>query len=141
MIAGIGTDMVSIDRIADLISRYGDRFIQRCFTPSEIRHCQQRGLGRRASSFAKIFAAKEAVLKACGTGMREGISWQDIEISHDPLGKPLVQLTGGVYKTMNTYVASKLPQHLKTDQSHFQIDLSLTDEQSFAMAFAVVSYI
>lgn len=90
MIVGIGCDIIEIERIARAIKR--ESFIRRVFTAEEAAYCQRRGQ-QAAASFAARFAAKEAVLKALGTGLREG-SLQEIAVDNDVLGKPLVQLSG-----------------------------------------------
>lgn len=90
MIVGIGCDIIEIERIARAIKN--ESFIRRVFTAEEAAYCQRRGQ-QAAASFAARFAAKEAVLKALGTGLREG-SLQEIAVDNDGLGKPLVQLSG-----------------------------------------------
>lgn len=90
MIVGIGCDIIEIERIARAIK--SESFIRRVFTAEEAAYCQRRGQ-QAAESFAARFAAKEAVLKALGTGLREG-SLQEIAVDNDGLGKPLVQLSG-----------------------------------------------
>lgn len=90
MIVGIGCDIIEIERIARAIK--SESFIRRVFTAEEAAYCQRRGQ-QAAASFAARFAAKEAVLKALGTGLREG-SLQEIAVDNDELGKPLVQLSG-----------------------------------------------
>lgn len=90
MIVGIGCDIIEIERIARAIK--SESFIRRVFTAEEAAYCQRRG-EQAAASFAARFAAKEAVLKALGTGLREG-SLQEIAVDNDGLGKPLVQLSG-----------------------------------------------
>lgn len=90
MIVGIGCDIIEIERIARAIN--SESFIRRVFTAEEAAYCQRRGQ-QAAASFAARFAAKEAVLKALGTGLREG-SLQEIAVDNDGLGKPLVQLSG-----------------------------------------------
>jgi holo-[acyl-carrier protein] synthase len=92
-IIGIGTDITECLRIARMIERHGEAFIARVYTPAEIRYCQSRK--QSTQHFTGRWAAKEAVLKALGTGWRRGISWRDIEILNEPGGKPLVTLTGG----------------------------------------------
>jgi holo-[acyl-carrier protein] synthase len=84
----VGIDIIEIERVADVIARHGDRFLARVFTPDEIAHC--RG---RVHELAARFAAKEAVMKALGTGIR-GVGWRDIEILPNRRGKPLVFLYG-----------------------------------------------
>jgi holo-[acyl-carrier protein] synthase len=92
-VVGIGTDIIECLRIAQMIERHGDLFINRVFTPHEIRYCSSRK--QATQHYAGRWAAKEAVLKALGTGWRKGISWRDIEVRNDGLGKPVVGLRGG----------------------------------------------
>ena len=90
MIRGIGTDIVEVARVAKAIAN--PRFCARAYTAAEQQYCESRG-AQRAQSYAARFAGKEAVLKAFGTGLREG-TLQDIEILPDALGCPQVRLTG-----------------------------------------------
>jgi holo-[acyl-carrier protein] synthase len=92
-ILGIGTDIVECLRIAQIIERHGDLFINRVYTDYEIRYCRARKAATQ--HFAGRWAAKEAVLKALGTGWRRGISWRDIEVRSMPGGRPMVALRGG----------------------------------------------
>ena len=92
-VLGIGTDIVECLRIAQMIERHGELFINRVYTPLEIRYCQSRK--QATQHFAGRWAAKEAILKALGTGWRKGISWRDIEIRNDHSGRPVVGLRGG----------------------------------------------
>ena len=92
-VIGHGIDLVDIDRVADLLERHGDRFTERCFTPGE-RAYAEAGKRRRAERYAARFACKEAVLKALGTGWRDGISWTDVAVVHEPSGQPILRLTG-----------------------------------------------
>ena len=85
----LGTDIIEIHRIQRAIEK-SDTFLKRVFTPAEIEYCESKKKGR-FQSYAGMYAAKEAVLKALGTGLRYG-SWQDIEITHTPLGAPVVTL-------------------------------------------------
>lgn len=91
MIRGIGTDIVSIDRIAMAIQRHGDRFLNKIFTLRE----QQYALSHTQSqvTFAGRFAAKEAIAKALGTGLSGAVCWKDIEVINNAQGKPTVQLS------------------------------------------------
>ena len=82
----VGTDIIEIPRIAAVIERWRERFLDRVYTPDELRYC--RG---RIPELAARFAGKEAVSKALGTGIR-GLAWRDMEILPDPLGKPTVTL-------------------------------------------------
>ncbi len=90
MIDSMGIDIVEVYRIRQAIQRWGDRFVQRIFTPWEINYCQSKSFPEQ--SFAARFAAKEAVLKAIGTGYNNGVKWTSIEIVNDPLGQPAVRL-------------------------------------------------
>jgi holo-[acyl-carrier protein] synthase len=92
-ILGIGTDIVECLRIAQIIERHGELFINRVYTDHEIRYCRSRKAATQ--HFAGRWAAKEAVLKAMGTGWRRGISWRDVEVRNVPSGKPVISLRGG----------------------------------------------
>jgi len=93
-IAGIGTDIVECLRVGRMIERHGELFLRRVFTEQEVRYCQAR---RRAMEhFAGRWAAKEAILKALGTGWTRGLDWTDMDIRPDPAGRPHVHLGGGV---------------------------------------------
>ena len=96
----LGNDIIEIERIRQAIER-SSLFVERVYTPYEIDYCESRNKGRY-ESFAGIYAAKEAFIKALGTGMRHG-SWQDIEIYHDELGAPLIRLQDtfkNIYETL-----------------------------------------
>jgi holo-[acyl-carrier protein] synthase len=92
-IIGIGTDITECLRIARMIERHGELFINRVYTPEEIRYCRSRK--RSTEHFTGRWAAKEAVLKALGTGWRRGITWRDIEILNEAGGRPVVTVRGG----------------------------------------------
>ncbi len=92
MIYGIGIDIVNIIRMGRVVDRWGPRFLQRVFTEQEIHFCFQGS--KSESSLALRFAAKEAFSKAIGLGMRKGIRWHDIEIVHNKMGRPDLNLTG-----------------------------------------------
>ncbi|MBE9593023.1 MAG: holo-ACP synthase [Proteobacteria bacterium] len=94
MIYGIGVDIVNIRRMRRVVDRWGPRFLQRVFTEQEIHSCFQSS--KSESSLALRFAAKEAFSKAIGLGMRKGIRWHDIEIVHNKMGRPDLNLTGKV---------------------------------------------
>ena len=124
MIRGIGTDLVLLSRIEAVLGRQGERFAQRILTPEEF----QRFVSHRqpARFLAKRFAAKEAILKALGTGLANGLSWQHMQIDNDPAGAPLVRLTA--------VAAQRLEQG-----GGGRMLLSLSDEKEQALAFAVWS--
>ncbi len=86
MISGIGVDIVDIHRLEASMNRYGERFANRVFTSAERTYCTHKA--NSAQHFAARFAGKEAFLKAAGVGLRDGISWQDMEFMNDELGKP-----------------------------------------------------
>lgn len=90
-IKGVGTDIIEIDRIKEAIARHGNRFLDRLFTEKEIAYCQR--YKDPIPHFAGRFAAKEAVLKAFGTGLNREMTWKEIEILNDKQGKPEVQLS------------------------------------------------
>ncbi len=92
-ILGTGIDLTEIARIASAIERYGDRFVQRVFTEGEIAYCRRKR--DAASSFAARFAAKEAAMKALGTGHSRGVYWRGIEVVRRPGGPPRIQFHGG----------------------------------------------
>ena len=92
MIVGTGIDIVEVPRIAAAVERFGDRFLQRVFTESEIRYCQSKQ--NMMERLAARFAAKEAGFKAIGTGWRHGVTWQDVEVSREPGGRPTICFRG-----------------------------------------------
>lgn len=92
MIIGIGTDIVEIERIREMIERHGDHFLNRCFTPNEIEYAKRHR--DSAVRFAGRWAAKEAVVKVLGTGFVQGITFHDVEVISLHTGQPTVQLSG-----------------------------------------------
>lgn len=123
MIYGIGTDIVAVARFQKFLDSGNSAIIERLFTEAERSMCGSRK--DAASCLAARFAAKEAFLKALGTGLRNGISWQEIEVSHDPLGKPELHLSG---KAAELFEANKLGRIL----------LSLSHDGGSAIAMVVV---
>jgi holo-[acyl-carrier protein] synthase len=97
-IFGIGTDIVECARIARMLEKHGEVFLQRVFTAEEIAYCRPRK--RFIEHFAGRWAAKEAVFKSLGTGWAKGMCWTDIAITHDPRGQPHVQVRGAVEEYM-----------------------------------------
>ncbi len=91
MIYGIGVDLIEVERIQKQLSR-SDRFINRIFTPDEIKYCEAKK--NKAQNYAARFAAKEAFFKALGTGWRGGLAFNQVEIVNDSLGKPEIRLHG-----------------------------------------------
>jgi len=105
-ILGTGTDIVECLRIAQMIERHGELFINRVYTDAEIEYCSARKAATQ--HYAGRWAAKEAVLKALGTGWRRGISWRDIEIRNDRHGAPTVTLRAGARDVMERAAIKRL---------------------------------
>jgi len=91
MILGLGLDLVEIARVAEMLTRWPQRFVERVFTPEEIAACESRG--SRAAAFAARFAAKEAFAKALGTGVDKDFSWKDFAVHNENNGRPLPRLS------------------------------------------------
>ena len=123
MILGLGVDIVEVSRVDEAIQRYGERFLRRVFTPLEIDYC--RGHRNAAERFAARFAAKEATMKALGTGWRRGIRWREIEVTNARSGKPQLHLAG---KAQEMFYA------VGGDQAH----LSLSHTAAYALAQVVI---
>lgn len=123
MIYGIGIDLVRISRIDAAIDRHGDRFAQRILSDHEL--TQYAANRRRAQFVAKHFAAKEALLKALGTGLRMGIQWRHMEVRNNALGKPYLVCGGRV-------------QELFDEHGITASFLSLSDEDEYAAAFVTL---
>jgi holo-[acyl-carrier protein] synthase len=92
MILGTGVDIAETSRLEQGLERHGERFTKRLFTAGEIAYCEK--FQNRGERYAARFAAKEAAFKALGTGWREGVRWVDVEVVHQPSGKPELVLTG-----------------------------------------------
>ena len=92
MILGVGSDLIDIRRIEQAIERFGDRFLHRVFTDGEIRYCESKA--NRFERYAARFAAKEAGMKALGTGWNFGVRWRDLEVSRKPGGRPTLLFHG-----------------------------------------------
>src|SRR5215475_6723801 len=92
MIVGTGIDIAEVPRIAESIERFGERFLRRVFTDQEIRYCESKA--NRVERYAARFAAKEAAMKALGTGWNFGIRWRDIEVIRPPGSRPTVHFHG-----------------------------------------------
>jgi holo-[acyl-carrier protein] synthase len=88
MIVGTGIDIAEVDRIAHSIERFGRRFLERIFTPDEIRYCESKA--NKAERYAGRFAAKEAGMKAIGTGWNRGVTWRDVEVQRAPGSRPTI---------------------------------------------------
>ncbi|HWZ40989.1 MAG TPA: holo-ACP synthase, partial [Bradyrhizobium sp.] len=97
MIIGIGNDLIDIRRVAKVIERHGERFLDRIFTEAERAKAARRAKNEKmvVATYAKRFAAKEACSKALGTGIRQGVWWRDMGVINLPGGRPTMKLTGG----------------------------------------------
>jgi len=105
LIIGCGIDLVKIERMEKIIKKWGDNFIFRIFTPLEIEYCEKKK-GNKFQSYAGKFAAKEALLKALGLGLREA-NWKEIEIKNDELGQPSIDTSGKLKNIASTKGVSK----------------------------------
>lgn len=129
MILGIGNDLIDIVRIKDAIDRHGQKFIDRCFTQVEQDKANSRSdENARIATYAKRFAAKEAVSKALGGGIGEA-SFTDIQVVNNDKGAPHISLVGGAKEQLDS---------LTPDDAQGFIHLSLTDEGGYAQAFVVI---
>ncbi|WP_373945217.1 holo-ACP synthase [Paracoccus marcusii] len=127
MILGIGTDLANIDRIQGTLDRFGDRFRNRVFTPTELAKAARRA--DEAGTLAKRWAAKEACSKALGTGLAMGISWRDMAVTNLRSGQPVMALTG--------WAADRLAAMTPADH-HAVVHVTLTDDHPWAQAFVVI---
>jgi len=127
MILGIGTDLANIDRIAATLDRFGDRFRNRVFTPTEQQKAERRA--DTPGTYAKRWAAKEACSKALGTGLRMGISWKDMAVTNLRSGQPQMHLSG--------WAAERL-REMTPDGMEAHVLVTLTDDHPWAQAFVVI---
>jgi holo-[acyl-carrier protein] synthase len=123
MIVGTGVDIAEVPRIEASIERFGDRFLRRVFTDAEIQYCDSKV--NRAERYAARFAAKEAALKAIGTGLRRGITWRDVEVTREPGGRPTMSFHG---------VAAQFAAKLGMKRAH----LSLSHTKEHAIAYVIL---
>ena len=132
MIIGTGSDLIDIRRVAKVIERHGERFLERIFTDTERAKAERRAKSEKmvVATYAKRFAAKEACSKALGTGIRQGVWWRDMGVVNLPGGRPSMKLTGGAKARL---AALTPPGH------EARIDLTITDEWPMAQAFVIIS--
>lgn len=123
MILGTGVDLAEVPRIRASIERYGDRFRERIFTPAEIAYVERKA--NRYERYAARFAAKEAGMKAIGTGWRRGVTWHDFEVANLPSGKPTLKLHG---------VAAQIAEKMGVKN----VALSLTHTAELGMAHVIL---
>jgi holo-[acyl-carrier protein] synthase len=119
MIVGTGVDIAEVKRIQAAVNRFGERFLKRVFTPAELRYCMAKP--NAAERLAARFAAKEAGMKAIGTGLRLGVTWQDVEVLRMPGQRPILQFNGK---------AAEFAARLGCKRTH--LSLSHTKEQAIA---------
>jgi holo-[acyl-carrier protein] synthase len=132
MILGIGSDLIDIRRVAKVMERHGDRFLNRVFTEAERAKAARRAKNETmvVATYAKRFAAKEACAKALGTGLSKGVFWRDMGVVNLPGGRPTMRLTGGALARL---------QALTPAGCEARIDVSITDDWPLAQAFVVIS--
>ena len=128
MIIGLGSDLTNIERIANSLERWGERFEARCFTDVERAKAAKRPF-TRAGTYAKRWAAKEAYVKAVGTGFKRGVFHKDIGVVNAPSGAPTLALLGGA--------AARLAE-LTPEGHETVVHLTLTDDHPWAQAFVVI---
>lgn len=121
-ILGIGTDIIEVARVQRMIDRHGEVFLERVYTSREIAYCSVRKAA--TEHYAGRFAAKEAVLKAIGTGWAKGIHWTDIEVRNEPGGRPRIALAGVAREQCETLGVS-------------EILISISHCRSYATAYAL----
>lgn len=128
MILGIGNDLVDCRRIEKAIARFGSRFVNRVFTPQEQFRMNQRV--DQVAGYAKLFAMKEAILKALGTGLASGVGWHDVEIFRELNQAPRAELSGAAINMVNAQMPEGFTAH---------VHISVSDEWPYAQAFAILS--
>jgi holo-[acyl-carrier protein] synthase len=127
MIVGIGTDCCDVERIAGAIARRGGRFLARVFTDAERAAGAKRP--KPAHYFARRFAAKEACVKALGSGITERVGWHSVEVLNGPRGQPILRLMGGALRRANRLVPKG---------HELALHVSLADDPPIALAFVVL---
>jgi holo-[acyl-carrier protein] synthase len=129
MILGLGSDICDIRRMERVLARFGERFLERVFTPIERNKAERRSGSNRSGTYAKRFAAKEAFSKAVGTGFKRGVFMKDIGVVNLPSGQPTLALTGGAMERLDALVPAGHRAH---------IHLTMTDDHPFAMAVVII---
>src|SRR5438105_15590474 len=123
MIVGTGVDLAEVERIRAAIERFGDRFVQRIYTPGEIAYVERKA--NKYEGYAGRFAAKEAGMKAIGTGWKRGVRWQDFEVANLPSGRPTLRLHG---------IAAQIAEKMGVKS----ISLSITHTAELGMAQVIL---
>ena len=127
-IFGIGTDIINIKRIEKSLRKKGSKFKNKIFTKKEMLYCESKK--KPSSYYAKRFAAKEAFVKALGTGFRHNITFKNIEVSNDNFGKPSIKIDGSVDRFLKKKIKNK----------KYKIYLSLSDDLPWAQATVIISH-
>ena len=127
-IFGLGTDIVNVKRLEKILKRNKKSFKLRVFSKNEILYCEKKK--NPTPFYAKRYAAKEALSKALGTGIRKGINFRDIEISNNNFGKPSIKLKGSTATFLKKKIKAK----------NYSIYLSLSDDLPWAQATVIISY-
>ncbi len=133
MIFGVGTDLISVNRIDNLIFKFKEKFEEKIFSENEIKKAHSLKYSpeensSRAKFYAKRFAAKEAFAKALGLGIGRGVDFKDIEIDNDAFGKPIIRILNNKEEFIKSHFGCQ----------NFAIHLSLSDEKEMASAFVVI---
>ena len=128
MIIGIGQDICDVERIESTIIKFGERFKKRIYSEREINKSESRR--NSIDSYARRFAAKEAVSKALGTGFRKGVFYRDIEVINLKSGKPTIELKGGALDQFRL---------ITINNKDASIEISLTDDKKLALAIVIIS--
>ncbi|MGD8238403.1 MAG: holo-ACP synthase [Armatimonadota bacterium] len=123
MIVGTGVDVIKVERVAHLLEGHGERFTRKIYTEAEVERCS--GRRNQAQEYAARWAAKEATMKALGTGWRQGVRFKDIENYNLRTGKPMIRLHGR---------AKELAEELGATRIH----VSLSHEREYAVAFVIL---
>ena len=123
MIVGVGTDLAEVERIHKSVERFGDRFLTRVFTARERAYAMSKA--NWAERLAARFAAKEAGMKAIGTGLGRGVSWQHLEVANEPSGRPTLRLYGAAFEAANALGVKR-------------ISISLTHTKEIAFAVVIL---
>lgn len=127
MIIGLGSDLIQIHRVQATLDRHGERFTNRVFTEIERQKSDRRA--ERAASYAKRFAAKEAMSKALGTGISQSVYWRDMGVINLPSGKPTMKLTNGAAEALARLIPAGHEPH---------IHITITDDAGLAQAFVII---
>ena len=129
MILGTGIDLLKVSRIKKLLDNYGDIFVKKVFSEYEIK--KNKNITLKVSKIAKLFATKEAFVKALGTGFTKEISFKDISLINEERGKPIIDLSNRVQE----YLKKKTPNGYKTI-----INVSISDEKEYVISNVIISF-